>query len=306
HTRAAMHASIDDLSRMLGAAPRLLAIDAHPDYASSAWARAQPDRRCIPVFHHHAHVAAVPAEHGREPALGVAWDGTGLGADRSNWGGEFLRVDTRGARRVAHLRPFPLPGGDAAARDGLRSLAGLLAGAELDGPEDPQLARLVALARHPRFAPATTSVGRLFDAVAALTGLCRHSRFQAEAAQALEYAASPAAAPYQFVLRDGVLDWRPMLAAMLEQRETPGLVASRFHATLIAMIVTVAAAQRASTVVLAGGCFANRLLLAGAIEALRARGIEALAARRLPAGDGGLALGQAWVAGHRLLAEVRR
>ncbi len=304
--RAAMAASIADVSRMLGCTPTLLAIDAHPDYASSLWARARPNRRCLPVFHHHAHVAAVLAEHGRSRALGVAWDGAGLGPDHTIWGGELLDVGPHGARRIARLRPFPLPGGDAAARDGLRSLAGLLAASELAPLPDPELERFVALARKPRLAAPTSSVGRLFDAVAALTGLCRHSRYQAEAAQTLEHAASPGAAPYEFGYRDGVLDWRPMLATMLERRQPPDLVASRFHATLVAMIVAVAEAQRARTVVLAGGCFANRLLLAAATAALRLRNIEVLAARRLPPGDGGLALGQIWVAGQQLLLEASR
>lgn len=306
HTRAAMHESIADLEHMLGCREPLLAIDAHPDTATSNWARTQAEQRCILVFHHHAHVASVLAEHGRERALGVAWDGTGLGPDHTIWGGEFLEVDPRGARRVAHLRPFPLPGGDAAARDGLRSLAGMLAVSQLDAATDPELDRLITLARKPRLAPQTTSVGRMFDAVAALTGVCRHSRHQAEAAQALEHAATPGAAPYPFHVHDGVIDWRPMLAAMLAQRDCADLVASRFHATLIAMIVQLATTTRAPTVVLAGGCFANRLLLDGAIEALRARGIEALAACRLPPGDGGLALGQVWVAGHRLRQEQPR
>jgi hydrogenase maturation protein HypF len=303
HTRAAMLESIEDLSRVLGCTPATLVVDAHPDYASGLGARAQPQRRCVAVHHHHAHVAAVLAEHGRDAALGVAWDGAGLGVDRTIWGGEFLLVDPRGARRVAHLRPFPLPGGDAAARDGLRPLAGMLASAELDAPADPKLARLIALARKRRLAPSTSSVGRMFDAVAALTGVCRRSRYQAEAAQALEHAASPDAPPYEFGLHAGELDWRPMLAAMLEQREAPDVIASRFHATLIAMILRVAEAQAQaqaqtlSTIVLAGGCFANRRLLAGALAALRARGFEALAARRLPPGDGGLGLGQVWVAG---------
>lgn len=311
HTRTAMHESIADLTHMLGVhEPPLWAIDAHPGYASSSWARAQVGQRCVPVFHHHAHVASVLAEHGRERALGVAWDGTGLGPDFQIWGGEFLEVDPRGARRAARMRPFPLPGGDAAARDGLRSLAGMLAAAELSNPIDGELGReldrLITLARKPKLAPQTTSVGRMFDAVAALTGLCRRSRYQAEAAQALEHAATPSAAPYEFHVNDGAIDWRPMLAAMLAHRDRADLVASRFHATLIAMIVQIAATTHAPTVVLAGGCFANRLLLGGAIEALRARGIEAFAACRLPPGDGGLALGQVWVAGHRLRQEQAR
>jgi hydrogenase maturation protein HypF len=318
-TRTAMASSIADLCRMLGTAPARVIVDAHPDYATSLWARAEAPAQGFAVeavFHHHAHVAAVLAEHGRSQALGFAWDGTGLGPGHQRWGGEVLAVDARGARRVAHLLSYPLPGGDAAARDGLRPLGGLLAAAGLGDAEDlgrqlgePELTRQLALARNPRLAPPTTSVGRLFDAVAAVTRICRRSRYQAEAAQALEHAASPGAAPYPFAYVGGVLDWRPMLAELLVEHDQPGLVASRFHATLIAMIVAVAQAhahEHGHTIALAGGCFVNRLLLAGASEALRAAGFEVLAPERLPPGDGGLALGQVWVAGHRLRSSSTR
>jgi hydrogenase maturation protein HypF len=313
-TRAAMAGAIEDLSALQGHRVSRLAVDAHPDDPSASWATRQPGAFVDRIHHHHAHVAAVLAEHGRAAALGVAWDGVGYGIDGGIWGGEFLEVDARGARRVASLRPFPLPGGDAAARDGLRVLAGLLAAAGLDVPMLPdtefaELARFVELARRPRLSPPSSSVGRLFDAFAALLGLCRRSRYQAEAARALEHAAAehgPAPA-YPFALVDGLLDWRPMLAEVLapEARARPALVAARVHATLIAMIVAVAAARRAPRVALAGGCFANRILFTGASAALRERGVEVLAAAAVPPGDGGLALGQLWVAGHRLLTRAR-
>ena len=312
-TRAAMIEAVADVQAMLGVEAPTLVIDAHPDAAIRSWALAEGRRtgaEVRAVFHHQAHVAAVLAEHGRTSALGFAWDGTGYGFDHGHWGGEVLAVEPHGATRVGHLQPFPLPGGDAAARDGLRPLAGLAHAAGLALPElGPELDRLRPLLATPRLAPPTTSVGRLFDAVAALTGICRRSGYEAEAAQRLELAAelNPLeVTPYPFAVIAGVLDWRPMVLAMIRERERPSLVASRFHATLIAMIVTIAEAHARvepswdRTVALAGGCFANRLLLAGASERLRAAGFDPIAPERVPPGDGGLALGQLWVVGQSL------
>ena len=296
--RAAFEDAVADLPALLRRRPGIVATDAHPDYASTRWAEASglPVAR---IHHHHAHVAACLAEHDVPAALGFAWDGVGLGPDGTAWGGEALAVDRRGATRVTHLRPFVLPGGDAAARDGRRALAGLLEAARLPSP-DPGVDWLRAVARSPRLSPTTTSVGRLFDAVAALVGLAVTSSYEGEAAIRLEDAAGGAdAAPYPFAVDDGGLDWRPMLAAMLAERHDPEQVSARFHATLSAMIVDVARARGADTVALGGGCFHNARLLAGTAAALRERGIRPLAPERLPAGDGGLALGQALIAAHR-------
>lgn len=327
--RDAMADAIADLQRFLGVSPSVIATDLHPDHATTIWAEAEavacPDeggpragrtaRSIVSVQHHHAHIAAVLAEKGRESALGFAWDGVGLGGDGTAWGGEVLAVDRQGAHRVAHLRPFPLPGGDAAARDGRRSLAGLCVAGAITPPEpeEPEqegdIARFARIARSPRLAPPTTSMGRLFDAVAALTGVAMTSRFEGEAAMALEAIARPGAAPYRVVVTPGdrqaagdgearilEIDWRPMLGAMLAERHDPGRVASRFHATLVAMIVEIATRRAAPVVALSGGCFHNQLLLGESIRALESQGIEVLSAERVPSGDGGLALGQAWVA----------
>ena len=327
-TREAMAASLADMQAFLGVAPAAVAADAHPDYATSLWAWSS-GRLVIPVQHHHAHVAACLAEHGEQAALGVAWDGVGLGADRTLWGGEFLDVTPAGFTRVAWLRPFPLPGGDAAARDGRRALAGLCAEAGLPVPalapaHAGDMQRLAALARSPRLAPLTSSAGRLFDAVAVLTGVAVRSTYEGQAAMAVEHLAAPGAEPYAFGLSictagcmaageagrgpgvgPGVgpgieIDWRPMLAAMIAERGDPARVAARFHATLVDMIVRVACARRARVVALSGGCFQNRLLATAAHDALRARGLRVLLPARVPAGDGGLAVGQAWVAAHHL------
>ncbi len=289
--RAAFSNAIEGLQAFLDVVPARVATDRHPDYASSLWAAGRP---CVAVQHHHAHVAACLAEHGVDAARGLAWDGVGLGDDGALWGGEVLDVSPAGYRRVAALRPFPLPGGDAAARDGTRALAGLCVAA---GIEAPAAARRHEAVARTRLAAPTTSVGRLFDAVAALTGLLERSTFEGQAAMAVEAAATPGAAPYPFGAADGELDWRPMLAAMLGERGDAARVASRFHATLVEMAV--AAVAGAPVVALSGGCFQNRLLLEGVAGALEARGVRVLVPERVPPGDGGLSLGQAWVAARR-------
>lgn len=288
--REAMAESLVDLERFLGRRATTIACDAHPDYATTLWAEAS-GRPMAPVWHHHAHVGAVLAEHGEEKALGFAWDGTGLGPDGTSWGGETLAVDRSGARRLGHLLPFPLIGGDAAARDGRRVLAGLLYAAGIEAP--PALERFTRLA--PR-AARTSSMGRLFDGVAALVGVAERSRFEGEAAMALEAIAEPGAAPYELPTDEGTIDWRPMLRAMHAGRADAITVASRFHATLAHLVAREAEAHGARQVALAGGCFQNALLLEGAMAALRERAIEPLVGERVPPGDGGLALGQAWVA----------
>lgn len=268
--------------------PTFVAHDAHPDSGAARVAEGSPLPR-RPVFHHHAHVGAVLAELGWDGALGFAWDGFGLGPDGTAWGGEVLRVDAAGATRVARLRPFPLPGGDAAARDGRRAAAGLLVAAGLPVPT-----AWGALAAVARAAPHTTSVGRLFDGVAALLGVRERSAFEGEAALALEDLAGPGADPWPVPLAGGELDWRPLVAGVLALRDDPATAASRLHATLVEAICALAAG--APRVVLAGGCFQNRLLAEGALARLRGAGIEARLPARIPPGDGGLAAGQLWVA----------
>ena len=272
------------------------ACDLHPDYASTVFAEGLglPLRR---VAHHEAHVAACLAEHGIEGALGFAWDGFGLGADGALLGGEAIAIDGGRAERVGTLRPFPLPGGDAAARDGRRALAGLLVAAGREGAVDGETSRFTDLARSPRIAPPTSSVGRLFDAVAALSGVRARSSYEGQAAMELEALASPGAAPYPFAVEGGVIDWRPMIAPLLADRADAPRAASRFHATLVAWIA--ALSEGRPRVALSGGCFQNARLATDALVALEARGIDARLPARVPANDGGLALGQAWIAARR-------
>ncbi|HEY0674578.1 MAG TPA: carbamoyltransferase HypF, partial [Immundisolibacter sp.] len=310
--RQRFEAAAGQLPALVGSRPALLACDRHPDDASSLWVGADRRPRQT-VQHHHAHLAAVLAEHGLQgEVLGVAFDGAGLGDDGTLWGGEFLIGDCRQMRRVARLRPFPLPGGERAAREPRRSALGLLYGAcgpDLGGQTPDFTAQerrtlLHALERGVN-APLSSSAGRLFDAVAALLGLCQVMSFEGQAVQALQAATErvPAQAPYPVALvqeDSGLLaDWAPALAALLADRAA-GVpvpqIAGRFHATLAALIADVARQLGVCRVVLAGGCFQNRRLLEETRARLEQAGLAVWWPQRLPPGDGALAAGQAAVA----------
>jgi len=320
--------SLTDLQGIYGATPTTVGCDLHPDYASTRLAEniGLPLR---PVQHHRAHLLSCMVEHGLQPpVLGVIWDGIGYGDDGSIWGSEFFRVDTlmgdpnRAMRRVAHLRTFPLPGGGSAAREPRRALLGLLHA--LYGDHAP-LARLSFAPEELRLLnsalrvgvniPMTSSMGRLFDAVAALLGLRQRNAFEGDAAMALEFAAREAAdeqGHYPLPLvgesaalpgEPSILDTKPMLDAMLAELPAPGLpiprgvvarMAARFHNTLAAMVVEVARAEEVKTIALSGGCFQNRLLLERTVSSLRQAGFAPCWQQRIPPNDGGIAAGQVY------------
>jgi hydrogenase maturation protein HypF len=275
------------------------------------------------VQHHFAHVTACLAEnHLAPPALGVAWDGTGDGQDGTIWGGEFLRANRDASfTRVAALRPFRLPGGEAAVREPRRTALGVLF--EIFGPavaDDPHLAgsferaerRLVMLALGRNInTPVTTSAGRLFDAIAALLGICQRMTYEGQAAMALEAAVDESEAgdyPMPVVATDTrhvltagwlrpewVLDWEPMVRRLIADREAgrpSGLLAARVHNTLARAIVALAERAGESRVALTGGCFQNRVLTERTVHALTAAGFRPCWHQRVPPNDGGLALGQ--------------
>jgi hydrogenase maturation protein HypF len=311
---AAFERGCADLLGLYGVAPRAIAHDLHPDYASTLWAQAQ-GVETIAVQHHHAHLAACLAENGvleGDEALGVIWDGAGLGPDGTIWGGEFLLGSASGYRRVGHLFPFLLPGGDAAAREPRRSALAVLFAALGDaGLQDGALPPLRSLSSGQRRllrsmlatgtqAPLTTSAGRLFDAVASLLALRQRSTFEGQAAMELEAAAGTTpAGGYPLPFAAGVLDWRVLLEALLlDLRRGTGtsLMAARFHEGLADGILAVARAVGVSRVALSGGCFANRRLLEGTASRLSAAGFTVLLHRLVPPGDGGVALGQVAVA----------
>lgn len=310
---AALDASAARLLR--GERVDAVAHDLHPDFHSTRLAQALAARLGVPavgVQHHHAHVAAVMAEHTLDgPVVGLALDGVGLGTDGAAWGGEVLVVAPGHWQRVGHLHPLRLPGGDAAAREPWRMAAAVLHAMGRGGEIDPRfgaavggtLARGVATLLERRLnAPLTTSAGRWFDAAAAALGICWKQAHEAEAAIALEAAAAaqPVPATTGLVALDrGVIDLRPVLARLFDGVPHG---AALFHAVLAESLAEAAhaAARQCGTrdVVLGGGCFLNRILTAGVTSALAARGLRVHRPQALSPGDAGLALGQAWVAAH--------
>jgi len=299
-----------DLPRLYDAKIDLVACDMHPDYLSTKYAAdfGAPNES---VQHHWAHVCACMAENEiTAPALGVAWDGTGYGLDGTIWGGEFLLAKNAGSfERVAHLRPFPLPGGDAAIREPRRSALGLLY--EIFGDSCWNIPKLVrdfsenekALLRHMLRKkinlPLTSSAGRLFDAAAALIGLRQRSSFEGQAAMELEFVIhQEVRATYSFVVTDAatmVVDWELAIRELLadvERGEEAGVVSAKFHNTLVEAIVAIAGKVGEKRVVLTGGCFQNRYLTERTVERLREENFRPYWHQRIPPNDGGIALGQ--------------
>jgi hydrogenase maturation protein HypF len=306
-TLQAHRTMVQDLSAMHGISPVAVVCDAHPDYATTEEAE-RTGKKVIRVPHHLAHVVAAMAEHGLDgPVLGIAWDGTGYGDDGTVWGGEMLVVEGARWRRFARLHPFRLPGGDAAAREPDRTAVGMLA--ELFGTDlaawPPELKHemtesLLALCRSGINAPLTSSAGRLFDAVAALLGICRRNSFEGEAAVALESlaTAAPEAGAYPVAITDKrplELDWRPAIRALLHDvgvGVAAATIAARFHDAMVHGAVALARRSGLADIVLTGGCFQSWLLTERLSTALRAAGLNVFIHRRVPPGDGGLALGQ--------------
>lgn len=312
--REAFEATVRDLCAMYDVDPAELVIahDLHPGYHATQFAQALPARRRIAVQHHRAHIASVLAECGavETEILGFAFDGTGYGDDGTIWGGEVFRGTLAGGlERVAHLRTALLPGGDAAARFPVQAAAGFLHALVDDGmlarapfafPE--RYARACELARKRIRTFETTSIGRLFDAVAALLGFTREQTFEGQAAMWLEHLArkSPAVEPYPFPFRDGEVDYRPLLAAILDDRlggRPIERIAFGFHAALAAAVVATSETFAVQAVVVSGGVFQNALLVELLAAALGKRLRLNL---RVPPNDGGISLGQAALAAAQL------
>jgi len=328
-TLEALTGTEQHLEQLTGVSPEQLVTDRHPGYRSSAWGRAHAAGRAVAtVQHHHAHVAAVMGEHGldgAQPVIGVAFDGTGYGTDGAIWGGEVLVADYKGFRRFAHLAYVPLPGGDAGVDRPYRMALSHLRAAGVPWTDDlapvtacrPGELEVLAHQLDTGFASvATSSMGRLFDAVASLAGVRQVADYEAEAAIELEglshrylAAGSHSERAYHLALRPGsgelpmVADPAPVIRAVVDdvRRGCPaGLVGVRFHLGVAELTVAAAEAARAAlgldTVVLGGGVFQNALLLSSARRLLRAAGFTVRAPRRLPPNDGGIALGQLLVA----------
>jgi hydrogenase maturation protein HypF len=352
----AFEAVVADLLQMCRVEPLAIAHDLHPDYVSTRWAReaagqlpgaageppadsphpaALRGARLVAVQHHHAHLASCLADAGLdELALGVTWDGTGYGTDGTIWGGEFLLGDAAGFRRVGRLRPFRLPGGEAAVREPRRTALslvwqlvgetalsddGLAPARDLSSTERGLLSRMLETGFN---SPVTTSAGRLFDGLAALTGLSQRVSFEGQAAMTLEHVADPSVDDaYPFAVAQASptaaeddpeiveIDWRPIVSAALDDVRSgveTGIIAARFHNALAGAVVELAQRVGEPRVALSGGCFQNRLLTAGALEGLEAAGFEVLLHEKVPANDGGISLGQVAVAAARLEREPRK
>jgi hydrogenase maturation protein HypF len=303
-----------DFTNLYELQTKTIACDMHPEYFSTQHARKQSDVYVVAVQHHYAHALSCMAENQvAPPALGISWDGSGYGPDETVWGGEFLRITQTGFERIAHLRTFQLPGGEKAVKEPRRVALSILHetfGDDLD--ECGDLAALRAFTPEERRvldgmlerglrSPRTSSAGRLFDAVASIIDLRQVCRFEGQAAMELEFLTHQVEtdASYSFGLGQGadrrVIDWAPMARAIVHDvhdEVSTGVIAAKFHNTLVEMMVKVAQCCGERQIVLSGGCFQNRYLTERAIKRLREAGFRPYWHQRVPPNDGGIALGQ--------------
>lgn len=309
--------------------PELLVSDCHPGYLSHQWAKSycrDHNATHLEVQHHHAHLLAVMAEHDiRGPVLGVAFDGTGLGDDGTLWGGELLLADVKDFTRVAHLKPFKLIGGEAAIREPVRQLLGLLF--ESHSPEEIGALDIPAIKHLPverisnlhqlwhlgRNAPFTSSIGRLFDAVAALLGVIDTPDYEGEAGLLLEAAAlrlAPDELPFplafglaQSAERPLKIEWAELLNTLVSERRKGTAIASLaagFICAISDLVIALAERFPGYPVALGGGVFQNRVLMDQLVPGLEAAGRQVLTSETLPLNDGGIAAGQLWFAIHHI------
>ena len=311
--------TIEHLENVLRIRPQVVAYDRHPDYLSTRYARERAGVEKVAVQHHHAHIAGCMAEHRIEgPVMGLAFDGTGWGPDGTIWGGEILIADQARFRRVASLSPLPMPGGAAAVREPWRMAVSCLYDAFGEGLQNLDLpwlnevgvkkvGLLVTMIQKGINAPMTSSLGRLFDGVAAILGLRRQVSFEGQAAMDLEMLAGEAGeAHYDDQWEEGeVIRVLPVpiiegVVRDLRRGKPRAEISRKFHKTLIVLFARLCAAikktEGLNRVCLSGGVFQNRILLCGLTEALEARGFEVFSHRLVPTNDGGISLGQALIA----------
>lgn len=331
-TLESFESSIARFLAMYDVEPSVVAVDRHPGYFSSTWGRKQPFA-VEEVQHHHAHVAAIMAEHGLDPTeqvIGFAFDGTGFGDDGSIWGGEVLVADAFGFRRVAHLAPFSLPGGDAAVRNPYRTALALLHGAGVSWADEIASVRtadsneqnlLQQMLSGGFGVSQTSSMGRLFDGVASLIGLRHRASFEAQAAIDLEFAASSLrgspGGQYRFELDGEQARWQPVIQAVTRDvldGADEAVIAFKFHEAVADLVHRLATrcrldaenhGQQQSTIALSGGVFQNALLVQLCCDRLAADEFTVLTHEVVPPNDGGLALGQAFIAAHRATQRAR-
>jgi hydrogenase maturation protein HypF len=313
-TRQMLDETVSYLSDILGVQPQAVAHDLHPDFYSTHFAQTYAAQHGLPlvgVQHHHAHIAAICAEHRiTEPVLGLALDGVGLGTDGSAWGGELLRVAGAQCERLGHLSPLTLPGGDRAAREPWRMAAAALfemqRGDEITRrfPQQAGAAMVANMLQRQLNCVATTSMGRYFDAAAGLLGVSELQNYEGQAAMLLEGLAerhgkvAALAAGYVFTAEND-LNFLPMLAKLADCKEA-SYGAALFHATLAQglgeWVLRAVDQSGLKHVALGGGCFLNSLLTQALTEGLSAQGLNVLTAQQLPPNDGAVSLGQASIA----------
>jgi hydrogenase maturation protein HypF len=316
-TLSAFDAAERHLEALTDVRPEIVVADAHPGYRSTAWAQRHADDRPVrTVQHHHAHIAAVMAEHGLDGSqrvLGFAFDGTGYGPDGAIWGGEVLLADYKDCQRLAALSYVPLAGGDVSVLRPYRMALSHLRAAGLPWdddlppvracPEDERRALLHQLETGLGCAP-TSSMGRLFDAVSSLVGVRQVVAYEAQAAIELEGLSRNAVGQgtrYAFSVDDGqvpaTIDPAPVLAAIIDdlRADTPvGAIGAKFHRAVADLVVDLAGLEDTGgqPIALSGGVFQNALLLHLVVEGLRAKGYSVITHRHVPPNDGGIALGQ--------------
>ena len=320
-TVAFLEETVHHLQHILQVKPQAIACDLHPDFPSTHLAQtlaAQWQVPLVPVQHHHAHIAAIAAEHGFSgPLLGLALDGVGLGSDGQAWGGELLRIEGGDCQRLGHMDPLPLPGGDRAAREPWRMAAAVLhrlgRGEEIATrfADQPLAAQLPQILTKGLNTPLTSSLGRVFDAAAALLGIRHLASFEGQAAMLLEGCATRHQGEALLWADDwridhGVLDLLPLLGRLADWSGPVEVAAAAFHRTLAAAlqdwVQVVAPGQQ--PLALGGGCFLNALLVSHLQALFSPSGRPLLFARAVPPNDGGIALGQAWVAQAFLMKET--
>jgi len=312
--RTAMARVAEDLQRLHEVRAEVVATDLHPDYFSTRFGE-ESGIPCARVQHHVAHVLSCMAENDLEPpVLGVSWDGTGYGLDGTIWGGEFFHIHDQGFVRRAHFRGFGLPGAEQAVREPRRSGLGLLFEAYGESAFDPsagsatvhsfsdlELNGIRRMLQQKLNTPVTSSVGRLFDAIASLAGVRQRANFEGQAAMELEFLLDLAAKEDAYSFGVGhrnesiIVDWQPCLEQVLQDlrcRVAPGVISARFHNGLVEAIVAVARQTALKKVILSGGCFQNRYLTERTIERLRQSGFRPYWHQRVPPNDGGICLGQ--------------
>jgi len=315
--------TVTHLERILEIKPERIACDMHPDYLSTRYAKEQNQIPVIEVQHHHAHIVSCMAEHKLEGAvIGLAFDGTGYGTDGTIWGGEVLVAEATQFERVAHLARVPMPGSSAAIKEPWRMALSYLHATfgenlpELDLPllkhiEPPKINIIVEMMEKGVNCPQTSSLGRLFDAVAAIIGIRQRVNFEGQAAMELEMLAEGhSEAIYDIRWRSQApIEILPqtIIAGVVQDIQngmTPADISVKFHQTLIVLFGEICGAVRRehnlNRVVLSGGCFQNSLLLKGLIGQLEAHHFEVFAHRQVPANDGGIALGQAIIAASKI------